>query len=243
MKTNQSKSKIGGAILVFTLLFGIGFALSTAAQAQNPDDRYAQDRDRNDQDRRGRNRDRYSNYGGSFELRQTALNAGYNEGVKDSRKDRDKGRRADYRSQRTYQRATKDYSSRLGDRELYRRYFREAYENGYNEESYVRGTGDRYDRYRDRARKQNRRGRDWDGYGNFGGSSQLRQTALNAGYNEGIKQGQKDRNRRNESDYQGQSAYRNATKDYSSRLGDRELYKRYFRAGYETGYSDGLNGY
>lgn len=246
MKTKHSQSKIGVAVLVFSLLLGIGFAFSATAQAQYPDDRYTQERDRHDQNRRGRNWDRYGNYGGSFDLRQTALNAGYNEGLREGRRDRDRGRRADFRNQSTYQKATKDYSSRLGDRELYRRYFREAYENGYNEESYTQGSIDRDnrdDRYRDRARRQNRRGRDWDGYGNFGGSSELRQTALNAGYNEGIKQGQKDRNRRNESDYQGQSAYRNATKDYSSRLGDRELYKRYFRAGYETGYSDGLNGY
>jgi hypothetical protein len=243
MKTNRSQSKIEGAILAFSLLFGIGFALSATAQAQHPDDRYTQYPDRNDQNRRGRNWDRYGNYGGSFDLRQTALNAGYNEGIKEGRKDRDRGRRTDFRNQSTYQKATKDYSSRLGDRELYRRYFREAYENGYNEESYIQGSIDRDDRYRDRARKQNRRGRDWDGYGNFGGSSQLRQTALNAGYNEGIKQGQNDRNKRDRNSYQDQSAYREATKDYSSRLGDREIYRRYFRAAYETGYRDGVNGY
>ena len=40
----------------------------------------------------------------------------------------------DLRNQSTYQRATKDYSPSLGDRELYRRYFREAFEDGYNTE-------------------------------------------------------------------------------------------------------------
>jgi len=35
--------------------------------------------------------------------------------------------------------------------------------------------------------------------------------------------------------------YRKATKDYSSRLGDRELYRRYFREAYETGFNDGFN--
>ena len=84
--------------------------------------------------------------------------------------------------------------------------------------------------------------RNWDRYGNYGGSSDLRQTALNAGYNEGNKQGQNDRNRSNGNNYQNQSAYRKATKDYSSRLGDRELYRRYFRDAYKTGYRDGLNG-
>jgi hypothetical protein len=250
MKTNQSQSKIGGAILVFSLLFGIGIALGTTAQAQNPDDRYAQDRDRNDngdRNRRGRNWDDYGNFGGSFQLRRTALNAGYNEGIKEGRKDREKGRRTNYRDLSTYQKATKDYSSRLGDRELYRRYFREAFENGYNADGYGQSSLGRDDRYRNRDRNdngdQNRRGRNWDGYGNFGGSFQLRQTALNAGYNEGIKQGRDDRNRRNRSDYRDGGAYQKATKDYSSRLGDRELYRRYFRGAFENGYDDGYSGY
>src|SRR5437764_2718065 len=41
----------------------------------------------------------------------------------------------------------------------------------------------------------NRRGRNWDGYGNQGGSYELRQTALNAGYNEGLRAGREDRRR------------------------------------------------
>lgn len=136
MKTSQSKSRIGGAILVFSLLFGIGIALSTTSQAQNPNDRDAQDRNRKDngdQNRRGRNWDRYGNYGGSFQLRQTALNAGYNEGIKQGRNDRNKRNHSDYHRNSAYQNATKDYSSRLGDKELYRRYYREGYENGYTD--------------------------------------------------------------------------------------------------------------
>ena len=239
MNRNRIKGKIGGAILVFSLLFGIGIALSATAQAQNPDDRYGRDRDRNngDQSRRGRNWDNYGNYGGSAELRQTALNAGYNEGAREGSRDRQKSRRTDFRAQSTYQRASKDYNSRLGDVELYRRYFREAFASGYN--------GEPTEQNRDGSDngKQNRRGRNWDGYGNFGGSFQLRQTALNAGYNEGIKRGHNDRNKRNANRYQDQSSYQKATKDYSSRLGDRELYRRYYREAYTTGYSDGVNGF
>src|SRR5947199_8707805 len=41
-----------------------------------------------------------------------------------------------------------------------------------------------------------RRGRNWDGYPNWGGSYQLRETALNAGYNEGWKEGRNDHNRK-----------------------------------------------
>src|SRR4029079_5408454 len=137
MKTDQSQNRIGNAFLVFSMLFGIGIALSMTAQAQNPDDRYTQDRNRSDngdQNRRGRDWERYGNYGGSSELRRTALNAGYDEGVREGRKER--GRRTELRNLSSYQRATKDYNPRLGDRELYRRYFREGFEAGYNGESY-----------------------------------------------------------------------------------------------------------
>ena len=85
-------------------------------------------------------------------------------------------------------------------------------------------------------------GRYGDGLPNYGGSFELRQTALNAGYNEGIKEGRKDRQRRGSSDYRDKGSYRNATTDYSSRLGDRELYREYFRAGFQNGYRDGYNG-
>ena len=249
MKRDQWKSEIGGAILAISFVFGIA-VLSVRALAQSPDDRYSQDRNRGDnadQNRRGRNWDGYGNYGGSSELRQTALNAGYNEGVKDGRKDRTKGRNSRYEDSSAYQKATKDYTSRLGDRELYRRYFREGYENGYGAESYTRGNrnGDYGDnRHRDRDNGDaNSNGRNSDGYGNFGGSFQLRQTALNAGFSEGIKQGRSDRKNRDGRGYQGRSTYQTATKDYSSRLGDREVYQRYFREAYEHGYADGIGGY
>jgi hypothetical protein len=106
----------------------------------------------------------------------------------------------------------------------------------------------REDRREDRQerreeRREARRGRDWNGYGNYGGSFQLRQTALNAGYNEGIEEGRNDRRRNDRYDFRDESDYRNASKDYSSRLGDRGLYQRYFRAGFENGYRDGWNGY
>jgi hypothetical protein len=86
-----------------------------------------------DYNRRGGNWDRYGSYGGGFQLRQTALNAGYNNGIQEGRKDRSRGDRFDYRDEGDFQKATEDYSSRLGDRELYRRYFREGFANGYED--------------------------------------------------------------------------------------------------------------
>lgn len=246
MKTNNTQTRIRMALVVMSLMLSIGVGASLTGSAQ----------DRNY--RRGRNNDGYGNYGGSFQLRQTALNAGYNEGVKDYQKNR--GRGIDFRAQRAYQQATKDYSSRLGDRELYRRYFQEAYENGFNAyNTEIINSRDRDNRDRDwrnnddRGRNNdnrdwnrdgnNRRGRDWDRYGSYGGSFELRQTALNAGYNEGIKQGREDRKRSRQSNFRSNSKYQQATEDYSSKLGDREMYRRYYREGYENGYDAGVNGY
>ena len=98
---------------------------------------------------------------------------------------------------------------------------------------------------RGRNQGQYGRGRSGDGYPNWGGNYELRQTALNAGYNEGAKQGRNDRNRNRGygSDFRNNSSYRNATKDYNSRFGDRELYRRYFQMAFENGYADGLRGY
>ena len=264
MKANSTQIRIGVAIVVWSCLLIVGIGLSPTAQAQysnNGDQNRRNDRYDRNRNRGGQTSDNYGNYGGSFDLRQTALNAGYNEGLKDGASARQNRRNSDYRNQSTYRKATKDYSSHLGDRELYRRYFREAYENGYNNglnpgsydntsnnsnPDWNRNNNPDWNRnnnpdWNRNNRGQNRRGNNGDGYGNYGGSFDLRQTALNAGYNEGIKEGRKDRN--NPSDFRNKSAYQKATSDYSSKLGDRGLYQRYYREAFENGYDAGLNGY
>jgi hypothetical protein len=255
MKANSTQIRISAAIIVWSILLIVGSSLGSAVQAQYPNGDVQNRRDDRNRNRRGRNWDNYGNYGGSFDLRQTALNAGYNEGLKDGTAARQRGGNTNFDSQSAYRRATKDYSSRLGNRELYRRYFREAYQTGFNDGFNPQDTS--FDNNRDWNRNndinrnrdwnrnndndRNRRGRNWDRYDNYGGSFDLRQTALNAGYNEGIKEGRKDRNRGG-SDFRNNSAYQRADTDYNSKFGDRTLYQRYFRAGYENGYSDGLNG-
>ena len=92
-------------------------------------------------------------------------------------------------------------------------------------------------------RREARRGSTWGNYNGWGGSSQLRQTALNAGYNNGIQEGRRDRQRNERFNFTDESDYRKATEDYSSRLGNRALYQRFFRQGFENGYRDGWNGY
>jgi len=145
MKRFEWQNRIGTATLAFSLLFGAAIMMGSTAQAQYPQTQYPNDRDqqRRDQDNRdrnngarkrhGRNWDGYGNYGGSFQLRQTALNAGYNDGNKQGRNDRNKRNRSNYRDNSSFRKATKDYSSRLGDRDLYQRYYRDAYSNGYDD--------------------------------------------------------------------------------------------------------------
>ena len=151
MKNNYLKRIVGGLILGLSFA-GIFVMSSATAQAQQRDDwwnrnrrddRTAQDRqERERRDRRerwGRNRrdgrynDGYPDLGGSFDLRQTALNAGFADGAKEGRKDRNNRERFDFRDESGYQKATRDYSSRLGDRGLYQRYYREAFEHGYDD--------------------------------------------------------------------------------------------------------------
>jgi hypothetical protein len=82
------------------------------------------------------------------------------------------------------------------------------------------------------------RGRNYDGYGNLGGGYELRQTALNAGYNEGLKAGRSDRSHGRYNP----TRYGNALKDYNSRMGDRSTYQQYFMQAYRNGYADGYRG-
>src|SRR4051812_13913689 len=152
MKSINLKDTIGKAFLAFSLVFGIGMVSSMTAQAQWQDSRdrydnrdYRNTQDQNRDGRRERNgrwnrrggggryNDGYPDLGGSFDLRQTALNAGANDGNKAGRDDRRKNRRFDPNSHSEYQKATHDYSSRLGDRNIYQRYYREAFEHGYND--------------------------------------------------------------------------------------------------------------
>ena len=161
MKSNYLMNKVGMAIVVLSLLLGIGIASSVTAKAQYQDDQWRReraeqrrrereaireqrrrnrsesiyDRDRgygNDYGRnRGRSSDGYGNYGGSLNLRQTALNAGFADGVKEGRKDRSRNERYDFTDEGDFQKGTRDYSSRLGDRSTYQRYYREAFSHGY----------------------------------------------------------------------------------------------------------------
>lgn len=137
-------------------------------------------------------------------------------------------------------RATYERQQRQRERAIRREQQRREREAARNNRGYDnRGYDNRG--YNDDWNRRNNRG--YDGYGNYGGSTHFRTTALNAGANEGIKEGRRDRERGERFDYTDESAYREATKDYSSRIGDRNAYQRYFREAFVTGYTEGYRGY
>jgi hypothetical protein len=150
MRSNYFKNTIGGIILGISLLLGIGFMSATTAQAQyRNNDYYRQQRQwereqmrrqRQAQRQQRRQIERYgsygyggSGYGISAEGRQTALNAGYNEGIKEGRRDRSRGERLEYRDEGDYGNASVDYNSRYGSRAIYQQYFRQGFANGYRD--------------------------------------------------------------------------------------------------------------
>src|ERR671916_829054 len=120
----RSKLMLAG---MFTLVLGLFTVLPADASAQGwwgqdrRDDRQERREERRErrrdrrEDRRERRQDRrndgvgndgrygnydnYPNYGGGYDARQTALNAGYNEGVKEGREDRQRGEQFEYRDE------------------------------------------------------------------------------------------------------------------------------------------------
>jgi hypothetical protein len=139
-----------------------------------------------------------------------------------------------YRRNRDYEREQKRRQKEIQRQQ--RREQRRAQRGGY----YDGNGGYNNDGYYGVANNGARSG---DGYGNYGGSFDLRQTALNAGANEGIKEGRRDRERGEQFNYADEGAYQNANKDYSSRLGDRNIFQQYFRQAFVTGYTEGYRGY
>ena len=219
------KSKSQGFLTrVFMLALVAFLALPVSALAQgrgrdNRDGRW----DRNDQrGDRNRNRDNGNN--------------GNNDNNEWQRQQAERNRAEELRQQQERDRAEEWRRNQGGNNDEWRR------NQGRNNDEWRRNQGRNDDRWGNNN-DRNRRGGDWNGGYGSGASFALRQTALNAGYNNGIEEGRKDRRRGDRFDYRDEGDYQSATEDYSSRLGDRELYRRYFREGFANGYRAGYNGY
>ena len=70
--------------------------------------------------------------------------------------------------------------------------------------------------------------------------AELLKQAVNAGYQQGFRAGQSDRNSRRASNLNNSSVYRNGNYGYQSYVDSRQ-YQYYFQQGFQRGYQDGYN--
>lgn len=125
MKTGFLRSKVGGVLLGFAILFGIGIASSATAQAQYP---YPNDRD--GQYRRDRRDDRYDRNGGYNNGSRAAMNQGYQDGTYTGSNDAQ--RRQSYNPYRSHYYKNNNSSA-------YREGFLRGYQEGYRQYGGNRG--------------------------------------------------------------------------------------------------------
>ena len=194
----------------------------------------------------GRPSDRNGYYGSG-----PAYDNGYREGIKEGEKD---GRNRDafeFRDEGDWRDGDHGYRREYGDRNFYRRVFRDGFEAGYadgyrryggnNGRGWGRGRGayPNYPAYPNRAP---------GGYG-YPGDYRYPNNgrygynpAYDAGVRDGYEKGREDARDRDAYEPQRHSWYRSGDRNYRSEYGSREqyrdLYRQAFREGYDRGYRE-----
>ena len=221
MRTINYNGRVGKAIFAFSLMLGIGFMMSTTAQAQGRSNdewqRRERDRqiwqDRNQDQSRARRDDRYGNNRG---YGNQALNQGYQAGLQTGASDAQRGQ--SYSPQRSrYYRDASSQPFRNGFVRGYEAGFRQYAGNnngGYNNGTYNNGT-------------YNNGGYNNDGYNNGGNANQM---ALNQGYQAGVQTGASDAQRGQSYSPQRSHYYKDAR-------------SQAFRDGFVRGYDAGFRQY
>jgi hypothetical protein len=227
---NTMKKRLSGAAMSF-LALGIIFMSSGAAQAQHFDHN----------DGRG-NRSRWSDE----RTREYAFAYAYFLAYPQGRDHNHRGG-PDYNQRGEYRNGTTGFLGWMGDRNVYRNYFRRGFQLGFREG--CDGHNRRFDRNAvERILGASLRevyGRDWrdddwrdDHHDRFDRNRVIR-IAQENGYRDGNRHGQLDRRNRQRHDYNS-AEYRNALDGYRREFGDREFYQRMYREGYRRGYDDGF---
>jgi hypothetical protein len=176
------------------------------------------------------------------DLDRRAYDNGFREGAEEGQNDARHNR--DFSPQRhdEYRDADDGYRRGDGDREYYRRSYRQGFEAGYRE-SYSRNT---------RGGRDDRGWRDERGvvppvviapsYPPNSGYGSYRSIAADNGYRDGIDAGRNDARDRERFDPVRAKRYREGDHDYNDRYGSRDDYKREYRSWFERGYRDGYEG-
>ena len=176
---------------------------------------------------------RSAGYGRDIE--RHAYDNGYREGIQEGRNDAQHNRNFSPERHGEYRDADNGYHRNEGDINFYRRSYRQGFETGYREsfDRIARSSGGYGNRggvynapvYQD-PRVVNPRG----GYSNY---------AAQVGYRDGVDAGRSDARDRARFDPVRAKRYRDGDHDYNNRYGDRDTYKREYRAAFEQGYREG----
>jgi len=81
------------------------------------------------------------------------------------------------------------------------------------------------------------------GYGGGRSARDIERRAYDYGYREGLEEGQNDARRGRDFSYQRHDEFRDADRGFRRSDGDINLYRRSFRSGFQTGYSESYNRY
>lgn len=163
-----------------------------------------------------------------------AYDVGYREGFEQGRDDARRGRAFDYSRHGEYRDGDRGYNG--GNRNTYRRVFRDGFAAGYD------------DAYRQFARGNGRTG-GWNGPngprpGNTRvpaprGDRRFGSLAVDNGYRDGYAQGREDARDGDRYDPRRAKRYRDGDHDYNDRYGSRDDYKRDYRDAFQRGYDQG----
>jgi hypothetical protein len=168
------------------------------------------------------------------DLDRRAYDNGFREGVEEGQNDARHNRDFSYQRHNEYRDADQGYHRNDGDREFYRRNYRQGFQAGYTE-AFNRNA--RYDRRDERVvvppiviapayPPPATRG----GYISV---------AAQNGYRDGMEAGRNDARDRERFDAARAKRYREGDHDYDRRYGSRDDYKRDYRAAFEQGYRQG----
>lgn len=154
-----------------------------------------------------------------------AYRVGYESGLDHGRDDARRGRSFDYDRHRDFRNADRGYGG-WGSRNDYRQMFRRGFTSGY-EDGYRRNNGNV---------NPGRRG---PVYGSTQGRGVSRSPAQDVGYRDGYQAGRTDARNGDRYDAVRERRYREGDRDYNSRYGSLDAYKRDYRSAFLQGYEQG----
>jgi hypothetical protein len=151
---------------------------------------------------------------------------GYREGLSHGRNDARSGRSFSYERDAEYRDGDRGYRREYGDRNEYRRSFRQGFQAGYTEAfDRIATTFPRTTPYPSGARPR-----------------VYQSPAVQVGYRDGLEAGRRDARNRDRFDPERSSRYRSGDHEYDRRYGSKDDYKREYRAAFARGYQDGFTG-